>query len=414
MRTGSVSSPRLLIAAMLVDTLGSGLVAPFELLFGHVVVGLSLPLTGLILSIATGVAIAVGPAAGSLVDRYGPVRITVGANVLSAVGCVGLLLANGRLAFGLASFLLAAGARGFWAAYAPLIADFVDRREMERWFGRFRGIRYAGIAAGGGIAAFALLPGVVLGLRLVLALDALSFAVALSLVMAAARRRSTRVDRSAQRAAEPAMEGVDDSRGYGAVLRDRGNVALAGLNVLDTLLIVTPYLAMPVFVLDQLQLPLWLPGALAALGTAAVAVPLLALGRLTSGQRRLGVMSTASAVWAAGLLLFASSAWAVGAALLLLPAGAILLGLGEALYAPTADALPLTLAPTGLAGRYTALHQLAWGVSGTVAPLLAAVLLAVRPDAIWLALASMACLAGVGYRLLESRPLGVRSGSAGG
>jgi hypothetical protein len=171
---------------------------------------------------------------------------------------------------------------------------------------------------------------------------------------------------------------------------------------------------MPVFVLDQLKLPVWLPGTLAALGTASVALPLLALGRLTSGHPRLHMLSVASALWTAGLLLFASASWSVGAALLLLPAGTILLGIGEALYAPTSDALPLALAPSGLAGRYTALHQLAWGISGTVAPLLAAILLAVRPDAIWLVLALGAALAGVSYRLLQSRPLGARSGIAGG
>ena len=53
----------------------------------------------------------------------------------------------------------------------------------------------------------------------------------------------------------------------------------------------------------------------------------------------------------------------------LLVAGMVILGFGESAYAPTADLVPLELAPPGLAGRYTAVHQLAWGVSGAVAPI---------------------------------------------
>ena len=41
---------------------------------------------------------------------------------------------------------------------------------------------------------------------------------------------------------------------------------------------------------------------------------------------------------------------------------AVAIGLGEALYGPTADTLPLVLAGPGLAGRYTALHQVACAV----------------------------------------------------
>lgn len=52
-----------------------------------------------------------------------------------------------------------------------------------------------------------------------------------------------------------------------------------------------------------------------------------------------------------------------------------ILGFGEAAYAPTADSLPLELAPPGLDARYTAVHQLAWGISGAIAPSLAAALL---------------------------------------
>ena len=117
-----------LLASALIDSLGSGLVAPFSLLFGHVVVGLSLPVTGLAASIASGVAMAAGPVAGSLVDRHGAARVAAAGNVLAAVGGIGLLLSREVIVFTLASLVCAAAQRTFWAAFSPLVAETVRPR----------------------------------------------------------------------------------------------------------------------------------------------------------------------------------------------------------------------------------------------------------------------------------------------
>jgi MFS family permease len=66
---------RLLIAAMLVDTLGGGLLSPFELIYALKIAGLSLTSAALILSVAAAAGIAVGPVAGVAVDRIGPARV---------------------------------------------------------------------------------------------------------------------------------------------------------------------------------------------------------------------------------------------------------------------------------------------------------------------------------------------------
>jgi MFS family permease len=79
-----------------------------------------------------------------------------------------------------------------------------------------------------------------------------------------------------------------------------------------------------------------------------------------------------------------------------------LLGLGEAVYAPTADALPVALAPPGLLGRYAAIHQMAWGISETIAPLLVAGLLVTGIYAIWIALAALAAITAFAYRVVEA------------
>ncbi|MEP6639308.1 MAG: MFS transporter [Chloroflexota bacterium] len=403
-------APRLLLTAMLIDTVGSGLFIPFELLFGHVVVGLSLAEVGLGISIGSGAAIAVGPMAGARVDGVGATRVMGGANVASAIGCLALLVVHALVPFILVSFVLAAAQRTFWAAYAPVVADFVGGDELETWFGRFRGIRFAGIAAGAAAASGALLLGQEVGLRIVLTLDAFSYVAAMALLLMAVRARDQRptpgpIESDPGRSPEIQV-------GYLPALRDGTNVLLAVANVAATLIIITPLLALPVFVLDGLGLPAWLPGLLAAIATLSTAVPSLLSGRITRGHPRLELLAVAAVFWAAGSLLFAASAWTPAWWLILLPAAMVAFGFGEALYAPTADALPLALAPIGLAGRYTAIHQLAWGISETIAPTLAVVLLLSGPGALWLTLAVASVVLATAYVGLQRR-VGGRVGIAG-
>jgi MFS family permease len=92
--------------------------------------------------------------------------------------------------------------------------------------------------------------------------------------------------------------------------------------------------------------------------------------------------------------------------------GVLLLGLGEAFYAPTADALPAALAPLDLRGRYAALHQMAWGISEAIAPTLAAATLAAGNSLPWLTLAAIGVGLAVAYRMIES-PVRGRDGVAG-
>jgi len=402
---------RLLVLAMLVDTLGSGLVVPFELLFGLELVGLTLVETGIALSIGTGLAIAAGPIAGAVVDRAGPIRVVVAANAMAIGGCLSLLVADAFLAFVAVTFVLAAAARSFWAAYAPLTASFVAASDLETWFGRFRAARYAGIAAGAAVASFALLAGRDTGLRLVLVLDAMSYLGAIGLYLAAARMERGRQP-APRTAAIEVLTDVHGRGGYRMALGDGANVVTAALNVVCTLVITIPILALPIFALDRIGLPVWVPGAIVALGTLAVAVPTFFAGRLGRGRARLRLLAVSAGLWSLGnLLIFAVASWPV-ISIATLALGAIVLGVGEAIYAPTADALPLALAPAGLEGRYSAIHQLAWGISGTLAPVLTAWLLVIGSQTIWLALMAMAALLAMAYLALQRR-IGGRAGFSG-
>lgn len=396
---------RCLIAAMVIDCLGSGLFGPFVLLFGNVVVGLSLPSAGAGIAVAGTVALALGPPAGAALDHFGPGRLLVIANLFAAVGDLALLAAHGIVTFTLASLLELAAARVFWAGFGPLVGRLVEESEQERWFGKLRGIRYVGLALGGALASLVLTLGERRGLRLMLIIDAVTFVVAAALTAAATRSIGPSPD---------ARRHQRDKEGYAAVLADRGNTALALLNVSCTLSIVAPVIALPVYILGSLHGERWLPGAVAAATTVALAVAVTVSHRITRGRSRLTVLAAANVLWAVSSCALAGAASGARLRVAMLFGAAGVMGLAEGTYAPTADVVPLVLAEPHLTGRYAALHQMGWGVSNTVAPLLVGVLLARGPLVLWVVLGVLALLTALGYvalrPALETR-LG-RSGTA--
>jgi MFS family permease len=389
---------------MLVDTLGGGLLTPFELIYALKIAGLSLTSAGVILSLAAAAGIAVGPVAGAAVDRIGPVRVVAVANVVGACGCLTLLLWTNGWGYALGAFLLSTNTRVFWGSFTPLVAAIATGPELEQWFGRLRGARYIGIVSGTALSGLVLLAGVRTGLRLLVVANGVSFVVALVLVLAVAP--PLRAWRQADRKPRP------EHGGYRQVLRDRVNLALAVLNVAATLLLTAPILLLPVFILDRLHLPTWLPGVLAAFLTATAATGLLFGARLVRGRRRLRNLEIAAALWALGCVVFVAAPAGAAVAYPALFAGALLLGVGEAFYAPTADAIPAALAPAELRGRYAAVHQMAWGISEAIAPALGAVTLAAGNAVLWLTLTAVAVACALAYRALEG-PTAGRDGVAG-
>lgn len=389
---------------MVIDCLGSGLFGPFVLLFGNVVVGLSLPSAGAAVAVAGVLTLGLGPPAGAALDRLGPGRLLVTANLVAAAGDLVLLSAHGLVAFVFASLLELAAARVFWAGFGPLVGRLVDESEQERWFGKLRGVRYAGLALGGALASAVLLLGERRGLLAMVCIDAVTYVVAAGLTAVATR--------SIGPAGPAGTGGAPPKTGYAAVLADRDNTVLALLNVSCTLSIVAPVIAMPVYVLDSLHGARWLPGAVAAATTVSLAIAVTLSHRMTRGRSRLVVLAAANLLWVCASAASAAAAAGTRGRVAMLFGAAGLLGVAEGTYAPTADVVPLVLAPAELTGRYSALHQMGWGVSNTVAPLLVGVLLARGPFVLWVVLGTLAGVTSVCY--LALRPtLASRLGRAG-
>ncbi|MBA3308534.1 MAG: MFS transporter [Nocardioidaceae bacterium] len=347
-----------LFVALGIDNFGSGLFLPLALIYTTRVVGLPLGVAGVAVTAGTVAGLLVPPIAGRYVDRVGPRAVVVAAQLLQAAGALGYLLAQGVATTIIAAVFLAAGQQMFYSSVFALIADVSPDGPKDRPFALANMVRGAAFGLGALIAGLFLTAAENTGLRIAVGVDAVTFVVAAALLVVLVKPRHHR--HPSDHETEPTPN---------SVLRNRPYLALIGITCLVAVTVDFFLIGMPVFVLDQLHSPSWLPGALLALLTAVGSVAGTAAVHLTRHLRRTTAMAIGSAlyvVWAAATLaaaLLPSSlrpAWLLGTTLILAAA--------SLLFGTRVNALAEAAAPRSSRGRHLAAFQYAFTVAGVLAP----------------------------------------------
>jgi Na+/melibiose symporter-like transporter len=407
MLTEKLGLPRLgvslpVLVVLLVDALGTGLFAPFSLLYFHVAVGLPLPAVGLALSVATAATLPVAPLTGSLVDRFGARRVVIFAQLSQGAGFIAYLFVGSVPALVPSALLVAVGQRMFWSALFTLLAEISAPGERDRWYGLAGATQNAGFGAGGLLSGLAVAAGGLAGYYLVVAANAASFLLAAGLLLFRVPAR--------------AGAGRHGGDGYSVVLRDRPFLGLTAANAAFALCNVMLVIGMPVFVIESLGAPAWLPGVLLASNTALVAGAQTVAVRAVEPHRRTRALALAALLWC-GWCTATALAFSVPASLLV-PYLLLAIGvftLAELIHAPTSNALAAAAGPVALRGRYLATFQFSWATASFVAPGLFTLLFAVGPALPWVVVGTLALLAGSSVLRLEGRlpPGAVRVASKG-
>jgi MFS family permease len=303
--------------------------------------------------------------------------------IIQAVGYAGYFLADSIALVVVVTLISMFGERVFWVAFPTLVAVISPPGERDRWFAFTTAIRNAGLGAGG------LLAGLVIGIagsdgyRILLGANVAGFTIAATLL-------TVRVPNIGER-----PRSIDHG-GYRQVLRDRPAMTIAGANVLFAYCALMAFFALPVFVVETLDLPAWSVGFYFALNTALLALGQTLAFRAVSGWRRTRILFAAGMIWTVTSALFAT-ALALPRSVLL-PYLAVIVAiytLGELIHAPTATSLVASLAPDNLRGRYLAMISLSWGIAQTVGPALFTGLLAWNDLAPWVATALIAIAGGL-------------------
>jgi MFS family permease len=386
--------------AVLVNSVGTGMVLPFVMIYLHNVRGIGLATAGLVVATFAAVSFVITPVAGWIVDARGP-RTTLAASlVIMALGYAMFpLIRDAWQAFALMA-VAGIGNGGFWPSQSSLLAGLTTRETRSTAYAVQRAVFNLGIGVGaliGGLVATSSEPRTFTVLFL---LDASTF-IAYAATLAAV---------PAPRATEATPEAA--SGGYRDVLRDRVLLGVVGLNVVY----VTAGFAQleatfPVFARNEVGVGERVIGLIFLVNVLVILVVQLPVVRLLEGRSRMAALAAMAVLWAASwTTVLAAGLWfeAAAAAVLLVVAG-VIFAFGECVLGPAQSALVADLAPEGLRGRYIALLTNSYAVGFIAGPALGGAVLAASPSALWAAAAVVLLSAAAGALAMSRRvPADVR------
>ncbi|MFC7484779.1 MFS transporter [Luedemannella flava] len=155
--------PRLLLAgggpryaaALLIDAVGGGLMRPFVLLYGVVVLDVGVAAAGLALSAGLFAGLAALPVLGRWLDRGARSSAVAATLLVRAAGVAALLAGAGHLSFVVGAVLLGVGGQAWPAAHAALVTAVAPERVRDAALAAGRALRNAGLGVGALVATVA-------------------------------------------------------------------------------------------------------------------------------------------------------------------------------------------------------------------------------------------------------------------
>ncbi|MBE1501500.1 MFS family permease [Amycolatopsis lexingtonensis] len=353
--------------AVVVDSLGTGLLRPFLLLYGVTVLGLSAPVTGIAMTAGVVVGLCCVPAVGRWLDGGARSTVVAASMLVRVAGVVLLLTAPAGHAgpFAAAALFLGIGNQAWPAAHAALVATVAHGRERDAALAGGRALRNAGLGVGA-LLATACLAGGTTALRVMAAGTGLAYLAAATLAWSVRLR------------ARPAA--TSDAVG-GPAPRLR---TLLAANVSYAFCLNVPEIAVPLVLVTQLHAsPVWAAAVFVANTVLVVTLQVPITVRLSRFPRRT-VLALGGVVLAASYLAFlAATSLGDGWSAPAVAAVSVVCTIGEIVYAGSATALVTALAPAHLLGRALARFQLSTGFGLAVSPAVITALAARGPAALW-------------------------------
>ena len=372
----SLGHHRRFVTAIAIDAVGSGVFMPVSMLYFLVTTDLSLVQIGAAISVASAIAIPAGPMLGGVVDRIGAKHVLLAGNLAQGVGFLAYLFTDSFVGLTLWTVLVAVGRTAFWGSYGNIVAAISQPGEREKWFGFLGALRNVGFAVGGLLSGVAITIGTDAAYLSVVLVNAVSYGVAFVLLLAIPDARP-----DGHRSPEGAWR---------TVLRDRPYRVLWLVQFCYSTAMMVLNFAMPVYAVTVLGLPGWVTGAVFTVNTVMVGFGQGLVVNGMTGHLRWKVLVLTNVVFALSfLVLLGASGLSVVLATVVVLVGSIVYTGGELLGGPVLGALGAEAAPEHLRGRYLSLVQLAWTISGAIAPVAFAWLLDRGESPLWVVLLAL-------------------------
>ena len=389
--------PRLLLAAMVTDSVGTGLFLPFGVAFFLGTTDLSLGTVGFALSLAALVALPTPFVVGPLVDRFGAGLLVAAGNLVSAAAFTCYLWVEDAWQLVAAACLASIGQAGFWTSTRALVGEITSPEERTTWFSVQTATRNAGYGLGGLLGAVAIGAGNQAGYLALAGANALSYIVAALLVLRwqiGARRVTNAPDHGPSAPPSPPGPAADSTVGYRMLVRDRSLLVVSGINLIFVICSSVLTVLMAVYLSRQLGAATWIAGVLFSVNTVLVVVAQTYVSRRTEGRNRKRVLRTAAACFAVSFLTLWAAASAPTVALgPVLLAAVLVFTLAEMLEGPLINSQVVDMAPAAGGGRYLAIYQMSWSLGAIGSPALLTWLLSLGTAAPWLVLTAGCALA---------------------
>jgi len=406
----TIRSRLALLVGLAIDNFGTGLFLPLPLLYATREIGLGVGTAGAAVAVGTVVGFGVPPLAGRLTHRFGPRVAVVAALLVQSAGAVGYLLTTGVWGIFVAAGLMAAGGQTFYCSVSVLVADLnPDEHAKERPFAVVAMVRSAAFGVGNLVAALFLAALGDAALRALVAIDAVTFVVAAGIL-------TLFVSVKAEHTGTVAL-------GPLTVLRDRRYLALMVATCLLALAMDFALVGMPVFVVNVVAGPDWLPGALLSCLAVLSSVLGVRVVHLLRRHRRTWSLQVCAWLYAAWSLLSMLMIWLPGGWLVPFAFAVwLVMVAGNKIFFPVVGALSEAMPPRAGRAGYLATFQYAFTTAGVLAP----ALVALFEVSAWLPWAVVAAAAaggvvmlarlGAGLSTSVDRPArpGVRPAATGG
>ncbi len=356
----------LLVAGTFVFLLGYEIGYPFETVYLHTHLGVSMTAIGLILGLPILAGLPLQIVGGAVADRFGRKVVLVTAVCAAIVLFGGLAVATDVRQ---AAAIIAVEAMFGWAMFLTadnsMLADLTPPARRGDAYGISRTAMNAGMVAGPLVAA--LLLGAGLGYRGLFTVGALVCCVFLALALAFLRD-----SRPADSGLRPEGSSPTDTTlaGYRVVFGDRRFVTFCAVALLPLYGFGQIYVTLPILLHTSVGVTSAQWGLLAALYAGCGVLCQYPVVRRTRRLDKLRVLALASVCIGVGMSGAAFAPRGVGTAVCV-----VLVSAGSMLLVPIAAAFVSQMAPVELRGRYMGAWTLVWEGGAALAPIFGGLLL---------------------------------------
>ncbi|MFD9722700.1 MFS transporter [Streptomyces sp. NPDC059072] len=354
----------LFITGNLVDSVGNGMLLPLGLLYFTEVQNVPLAQVGAAMTVGQALALPVTFLAGRLMDRVGPQRVVVWANVLSAVGFALFLLAREAWHIAGVYVLVQAGINMYFTAQRTLIMHVTPAAERRSWFAFTGSLRNIGLAVGSAAAAGALTLFGDGSLRWLIAVDAATYLLAAACFAAL----TTSPPQPDDAPPDDHVTSADHTRRY---------LLLVAVNIPYVLAQAVLSVLVAVYTTRVLALPASAASLLFVVNTVIVSACATAITAHLAPKVPRRAVSGGYLIMTVGMAAFALPALtgAAATAWTALMVAIVLFSVAEILLGPALSELSVTLTPQAAGGFTQGLYQFSWALGMVAAPALFTLLL---------------------------------------